>query len=94
MGLPQFFRTYQHKVFNYIPIYYDQRKEELEEQIRRSKAEAGIKDDKEIKYVPGISRGAFRGNIRQTKKIKKHSSIRLLIIFIILVLITYAIFFS
>lgn len=53
MGL-FFFKTPQHRVFNYQPLYYDERKEELEKKIenarRREKGE----------YVPGESiRGAF-----------------------------------
>lgn len=41
MGLRlSFFRTPKHRVFNYQPLYYDQRKEELEERIARAKEEA------------------------------------------------------
>lgn len=56
MGLNiSFFRTPQHKVFNYQPIYYDERKEALKEKIeqaqRREKGE----------YVPGESiKGSFK----------------------------------
>ena len=35
-----FFRTPKHRVFNYQPLYYDERKEELEERIARAKEEA------------------------------------------------------
>lgn len=45
MGLKlSFFRTPKHRVFNYQPLYYDQRKEELEERIARAKEEAQIEN--------------------------------------------------
>ncbi|MBE6229513.1 MAG: hypothetical protein E7119_02860 [Bacteroidales bacterium] len=45
MGI--FFKTPKHRVFNYQPLYYDPRKEELEEKIENQrKRDAG-------EYVPG-----------------------------------------
>lgn len=40
MGLKlSFFRTPKNRVFNYQPLYYDERKEELEQRIARAKNE-------------------------------------------------------
>ncbi len=45
-----FFKTPKHKVFNYQPLYYDERKERLQEQIAKAKEkELGKSKD----YVPG-----------------------------------------
>ena len=53
MGL--FFKTPKHRVFNYQPLYYDPRKEELEEKIENQrKRDAG-------EHVPGDNvRKGFR----------------------------------
>lgn len=54
MGI--FFKTPKHRVFNYKPLYYDPRKEELEEKIENQrKRDAG-------EYVPGdnIRKGFHR----------------------------------
>lgn len=53
MGI--FFKTPKHRVFNYQPLYYDPRKEELEEKIENQrKRDAG-------EYVPGDNvRKGFR----------------------------------
>lgn len=41
MGLKlSFFKTPKNRVFNYQPLYYDERKEELEQRIARAKDEA------------------------------------------------------
>ncbi len=41
MGLKlSFFRTPKNRVFNYQPLYYDERKEELEKRIARAQEEA------------------------------------------------------
>lgn len=53
MGLI-FFKAPKHREFNYQPLYYDERKEELEKKIEKARR----KDRGE--YVPGDSiRGAF-----------------------------------
>jgi len=44
MGIPSFFRTPKPKPFNYIPRYYDEQKEDLEERIRNIEIEMGVKE--------------------------------------------------
>jgi len=44
MGIPRFFSTPKPKQFNYIPRYYDEQKEALEERIRDIEIEMGVKN--------------------------------------------------
>lgn len=66
-----FFKTPKHRVFNYQPLYYDERKEELEERIARAEAEAeGEKQaGKNPNYVPGRNiRQNFRRNVSSNRR--------------------------
>jgi len=72
MGLKlSFFTTPKHRVYNYKPLYYDQRKEELEERIARAKEEAqseewAAQDKKSTEnphYIPGKN---IRQNFRKS----------------------------
>ena len=59
MGLPRFFRTPEHKRFHYEPIYYDERKERLEERIKHIEQEYGIEHGDQ--HVRSIGKGSFAG---------------------------------
>ena len=51
-----FFKTPQHRVFNYTPIYYDERKERMQERldaIEKEKAEKEGREWKNERYIPG-----------------------------------------
>jgi len=87
MGLPRFFRLSQHKRFNFVPRYYDERKEELEKRVKIIEKEMCVGKD-EI-YVPRIRKGQMRGYFQKTRRVKKQSNIRLIIIIIVLFIITY-----
>lgn len=52
--------------FNHQPIYYDQRKEELEKRVKKVEKEMGLSDDKE-EYVPDI-KGKIIGQTHHVKK--------------------------
>lgn len=92
MALPSFFKTYKPKEFNYIPRYYDPRKEELEERIRRIEREMG--DDKVEAYRPTIRRGQMRNYFRRReRKVQKRSNLRLIIILLVLFFIAYLFFY-
>ena len=91
MGVPKFFRTYKHKQFNYIPIYYDPEKEEFEERVRKLEEKYGKAPEGE--YKPGIQRGAMRKRGSYNAKAERGSSIRLIIIIALLLAIaTYLIY--
>lgn len=65
-----FFRTPKHRIFNYQPLYYDERKEALDEKIENArKRNAG-------KYIPGDTvRGGFKKIKYNTKRSKGMNSI-------------------
>ena len=92
MSIPSFFRTPKPKPFNYIPRYYDEHKEELEERIRNIEREMGVKEGE--LYRPTIRKGQMSNYFRRKqKRMQKHSNIRLVIIILILLLISYFLFF-
>ena len=91
MGIPSFFKTPQHRRFNYEPIYYDERKEKLEERIRLIEQEHGLRSGED--YVPGIGKGSLSKHFERKRKSKRYSSTRLIIIIIFLLFVSYYLFF-
>jgi hypothetical protein len=92
MGLPRFFRLAKPRQFHYEPIYYDERKEKMQERIRRVEQKMGIKvDDGQLKRT--IERGSISSRHLGRKKTSRQSTLRLIIIFIFLLLISYLLFF-
>jgi len=91
MALPRFFKLNKHKEFNYVPIFYDKEKDEFNERVRRIEQELGIKKD--IEFRSSIKRGAMRDYIRHSSKRERYSSLRLVIILIILLTIVYLILY-
>ncbi|UCG26932.1 MAG: hypothetical protein JSV24_08105 [Bacteroidales bacterium] len=92
MGIPRFFSTPKPKQFNYIPRYYDEQKEALEERIREIEMEMGV--NKGEAYRPRIRRGQMSNYFRRKqKRVQKQSNIRLVIIILFLLLISYFLFF-
>lgn len=92
MGLPRFFRTAEHKQFHYEPIYYDERKERLEERVRQIELEHGIKNGG--KPVRTIGKGSFSHYYDRRKKTQRYSSTRLILIIIFLLFVSYFLFFA
>lgn len=95
MALPQLFKSYRHKIFNYTPLYYNKEKDELESRIKSAEAEAHAEMEagNSPMYRSSITRGSMRGYMKQSKKVKKQSNLRLVIIILFLLLITYYLFF-
>lgn len=83
MDLPRFFNTYKHKRFNYLPRYYDERKEELEERKERIAREEGLVDPDTIQH--SSIRGSFRHMHGYREQANRASAIRTIIIISILV---------
>ncbi len=93
MGVPSFFKQYGPRGFNYIPRYYDPDKEAREERVRMIKQEMGIVEEGE-KYVPRIQRGSMRNYFRQKdRKVQRYTTIRLIVIILILIIISYIVFY-
>ncbi|MDX9929713.1 MAG: hypothetical protein RBS37_07670 [Bacteroidales bacterium] len=91
MGIPSFFRPGKPKGYNYVPRYYDKEKEEREDRINRIKNEMGIEiEDEGAKSRTGITRGSFDSRFRKKQaRVQRNSSIRLLIILLLLFLVLY-----
>lgn len=84
------FHTPKHKKFNFAPRYYDERKEELDKRVEQIKQEMGVNDDDPEKaYVSTIRKGQMRGYFVKSKQIKRRSTIRLVIILLILITAVY-----
>lgn len=90
MKLPRFIRLPGYNRFNYKPLYYDERKEALEQKIKK------YKDQKEAvekgEYKPDFT-GKFKSSYRRntTKKQKKAANLRLAVIIIFFGIISYII---
>lgn len=67
MGLNfSFFKTPKHRVFNYQPLYYDERKEALQEKIARAREQ---EQGKEREYIPGRNiRANFRKSFYESRR--------------------------
>lgn len=82
-----FFKTPRPKAFNYIPRYYDERKEEMEERRKRIENELGLNEGEG--YRPRITRGSMSRKIAERRKSNRTSVIRLMVIVAILLILTY-----
>lgn len=85
-----FFKTPRPKEFNYMPRYYDERKEEADERQKRIEKELSASNNGE--YVSGITRGSMQRRFAERRRGKRSSTIRLLVIIAILFLLTYFLF--
>jgi hypothetical protein len=82
-----FFKTQNPREFNYIPRYYDKKKEEAEERQKRIENELGISG--KTGYQHSISRGSMQRRMQVKRKTNRSSTIRLLLITGILILLVY-----
>jgi hypothetical protein len=81
-----FFKTRKNKQFTYLPRFYNQQKEELEERIRNIESE--IKGEKKDLFRSHIRRGVFRqtrqGRVRQSRNAFLRLAIILLVLFLLI----------
>ena len=87
MALIRFFKLAKPKTFNYIPVFYDEREEKLKERVEKVKRELGTEKTKD--YKPQIVRGTMRGYLKKSRTASRYSSLRLIIIFAILLAFAY-----
>lgn len=87
----RFFKLHKNKTFEYIPRYYDERKEKLNERIKKMEQQMGLKEIDES-YIPRI-KGQFKTIHSRNFKEKKKSNLRLVIILFILFIAAYYLFF-
>ncbi len=94
-----FFKLPKIKKFDFQPRYYDERKEALDKRIAQIKAEMGISDDQPEgnKYFRGDYKshikGQMRGYFKQTRRQKRTSNLRLLIILLVMLTIAWYIIY-
>ena len=83
--MPRFFRQVKPKSFNYRPVFYDRKKELLDERVKE-----GLKGDI---FIPSIRKGAFREyHALRHRSLRRKSNIRIIaillfLIFVIIILI-------
>ncbi len=84
-----FFKVPQHDRFEYKPVFYDKRKEKLQEKIKAYKETKELTKNED--YKPNF-KGKFSSSFEKTrKKQNKTANLRLLIIIVFLGIITYII---
>ena len=90
MKLPRFIRLPEYSRFEYKPIYFDERKQNLEAKVKKFKEQKEA--EKKGTYKPEI-KGKFRSNYSRniTKKQKKAANIRLAVIILFFGIIAYVI---
>lgn len=99
MALAPFFKLFKNKSFNYTPRYYDERKEELAKRIAQIKKEMGVTDDSEkakvIEKAYSVDiKGKMRSRFRPARRSEsRKSTIRLLLILLVLMAISYYVFY-
>jgi hypothetical protein len=106
MGLNlSFFKTPKHRVFNYQPLYYDERKEELQERVARAEEAAekekrekmGLpqkkkKDDPD--YVPGRTiRHNFRRSVYSSRRRPGSPFLMRIIVLLSMIVLIVALFY-
>lgn len=100
MAIPNFFKQNKPRGFNYTPRYYDPKKEEREARRAisgergdgRRETEDGRREQEaeSAPYRSRIMRGSMKNYFpRQRERVERHNMIRLIVIILILILITY-----
>ena len=85
----RFLHTPKNKQFNFKPRYYNEEKEELEKRVQKIKRELGVEDEDTTQpYSPHI-KGQMRGYFKKNVELKRKSTIRLVIILLILFVAAY-----
>ena len=90
MMLPKLFRTYKNRQFTFMPRFYNQQKEELEERIKMVERE--IQGAKSEEYSGNIIRGSFRSASQRRSTSNRNSLLRVVAIIAILLLLVYFLF--
>ena len=81
------FTTYKPRQFNYVPRYYDKRKDELQDRIRKIEAEYHAEQNMEVRV--GITRGSMRRGHIDRVRANRASTFKVVLIAGILMLIAY-----
>lgn len=89
MAIFSIFRTRKNKTFHYQPLYYDERKERLEQRIKEVENEKKKRDtgDQTVNLREGFLKQGFAKE--EVRRKKRSSNIRLLAILILLLVFVY-----
>ena len=83
-----FFRTSQHRVFNYKPVYWDPKKKEFETRVKQAREKYSVqKTGKDASYAPG---SLIRGSFRKRPELKRGYPARQKMIRIVVILLLAA----
>jgi hypothetical protein len=102
MALFSFYSVRKPRQFEHKPIYWDPRKEALEERTRRIKRELGVLDEPLENYKPDI-KGKFIEGTTHLKKSqmrgdnvrnRKYKSVRLVVVLAVLAALLWVLFFK
>lgn len=92
-----FLKIQKPKKFNHVPIYYDQRKEELDSVVRKAESELGIRSE-DADFVPTVRGQIKRKHRKDAVEISKYerikSNVRLVIIIGVLLVVAYLLLHS
>ncbi len=80
----------KHKKFAYIPRFYDEDKERLEERLSQHKGDINDKDKVKARISSGLRQGYVGDQSYRQANVKK-SNLRILYIFVFLIFISYLI---
>ena len=86
MGLPRFFPEMKIHEFEYIPRYYDPRKEDLKIRRARIRKELGKEDEEDTRI---LQHGTFRRMYDRRKSELKQANIRRTVLFVIFLVGAY-----
>lgn len=90
-----FFKTPQHRQFHHTPIYFDEAKEERKERERRIRQEMGVAEPEGEKQpsteerIRGKMSRRIKTHFEVTRKDRRASNIRLVVILIALFILFY-----
>ena len=92
MAIPSFFKAYKPRQFEYTPRYYDERKEALNERIRRIEVEMGVRSGDGTMHRT-LSKGVMQDRISRKRKASRKSSLTLFLITVILLTLAYVLLY-
>ncbi|MCF8378883.1 MAG: hypothetical protein K9H49_04850 [Bacteroidales bacterium] len=84
MAIPRLFKLPRHRQFEYRPVFYNPEREEREARNKEIKSELGLDENANSEFKPGIRRGSMRHYIKSQKRSERNSTVRLVIILMLL----------
>lgn len=93
MKFPRLFRVPEHYVFDYKPIYYDEKKEKRELREKMLTREVADESETNENYKTNI-KGSFKHSMSYKQKQSKFSTVRMIIFLAFIALLVYFIFFT